>query len=85
MSKTLHGRAHGKTIELDEDLGVPDGQEVRVTVEALHPPGPKVSLRLIAIGGPPETFGRRQWHGQETVPQRATRLAVARSGDRATT
>jgi hypothetical protein len=35
MSKTIHGRAHGKTIELDEDLGVPDGQEVRVTVEPL--------------------------------------------------
>jgi len=41
MTKTIHGRAHGKTIELDEDLGVPDGQEVRVTVEPLPaaPPG----------------------------------------------
>lgn len=38
MPKTIHGRAHGKTIELDEDLGVPDGQEVRVTVEPLPPP-----------------------------------------------
>jgi hypothetical protein len=37
MPKTIHGRAHGKTIELDEDLGVPDGQEVRVTVEPLPP------------------------------------------------
>jgi hypothetical protein len=37
MAKTIHGRAHGKTIELDEDLGVPDGQEVRVTVEPLLP------------------------------------------------
>jgi hypothetical protein len=35
MTKTIHGRVHGKTIELDEDLGVPDGQEVRVTVEPL--------------------------------------------------
>ena len=32
MTKTLHGRVHGKTIELDEDLGVLDGQEVEVTV-----------------------------------------------------
>jgi hypothetical protein len=40
MTKTIHGRAHGKTIELDEDLGVPDGQEVLVTVEPLPPPGP---------------------------------------------
>jgi len=40
MTKTIHGRAHGKTIELDEDLGVPDGQEVRVTVEPLPSPTP---------------------------------------------
>jgi hypothetical protein len=32
MTKTLHGKAHGKTIELDEDLGVPEGQEVEVQV-----------------------------------------------------
>ncbi len=32
MTKTLHGKAHGKTIELDEDLGVPEGQEVEVEV-----------------------------------------------------
>ena len=32
MTKTIHGKAHGKTIELDEDLGVPDGQEVEVQV-----------------------------------------------------
>src|SRR4051794_10215248 len=40
MTKTIHGRAHGRTIELDEDLGVPDGQVVRVAVEALPPPEP---------------------------------------------
>ena len=28
MTKTLHGRVHGKTIELDEDLGVAEGQEL---------------------------------------------------------
>ena len=32
MTKTLHGRVHGKTIELDEDPGVLDGQHVEVTV-----------------------------------------------------
>jgi hypothetical protein len=41
MTRTLHGRAHGKTIELDEDLGVPDGQVVRVTVEPLPSPAPE--------------------------------------------
>jgi hypothetical protein len=32
MTHTTHGRIHGKTIELDDDLGVPIGQEVEVVV-----------------------------------------------------
>jgi hypothetical protein len=32
MTRTVHGKIHGKTIELDEDLGVPEGQEVEVQV-----------------------------------------------------
>ena len=35
MTKTLHGRVHGKTIELDQDLGVADGQEVEVQVRVI--------------------------------------------------
>ena len=44
MTKTMHGRVHGKTIELDEDLGVAEGQEVEVQVTMIRPkkrlPGP---------------------------------------------
>lgn len=44
MTKTLHGKIHGKTIELEEDLGVVDGQEVEVHVTVVKPrkrlPGP---------------------------------------------
>ncbi len=29
MTKTIHGKIHGKTIELDEDPGVADGLEAR--------------------------------------------------------
>jgi hypothetical protein len=32
MTKAIHGKVHGKTIELDEDLGVAEGQEVEVRV-----------------------------------------------------
>ncbi|WP_174377929.1 hypothetical protein [Singulisphaera acidiphila] len=32
MTRTIHGRVHGKTIELDEDPGVAEGQEVEVQV-----------------------------------------------------
>jgi hypothetical protein len=33
MSKPLHGKVVGRTIELDVDLGVADGQEVEVQVK----------------------------------------------------
>jgi len=43
MTKTIHGIIHGKIIELDEDLGVAEGQQVEITVRTLsqadHRPG----------------------------------------------
>lgn len=32
MTKTLHGRVHGRTIQLNEDPGVAEGQEVEIQV-----------------------------------------------------
>ena len=37
MTKTLRGKVHGSTIELEEDLGVVDGQEVEVHVKITRP------------------------------------------------
>jgi hypothetical protein len=37
MTKTINGKIHGKTIELDEDLGMADGQEVEVQVKIIPP------------------------------------------------
>jgi hypothetical protein len=37
MTKTIHGTVRGKTIELDEDLGVAEGQEVEVQVRIVQP------------------------------------------------
>jgi hypothetical protein len=37
MTKTFHGKVHGRTIEVDEDIGVPDGQVVEVQVKVLPP------------------------------------------------
>jgi hypothetical protein len=34
----MHGVAHGNTIELTEDLGIPDGQAVEVVVHAVTSP-----------------------------------------------
>jgi hypothetical protein len=41
MTKTMHGIVHGRSIELDEDLGVADGQEVEVQVRVI----PKTSRK----------------------------------------
>jgi hypothetical protein len=41
MTTVLHGKVHGKLIEMDRDLGVPDGQDVELTVRVL--PAPSVS------------------------------------------
>jgi len=35
MTKTNHGRVHGKTIELDEDLGVAEGRQVQITIKTV--------------------------------------------------
>lgn len=35
MTISLHGTVHGKTIQLDEDPGVPEGQEVEVRVTVI--------------------------------------------------
>jgi hypothetical protein len=44
MTKTVHGKVRGRTIEIDEDLGVADGQEVEIQVRVISPtkrlPGP---------------------------------------------
>ncbi len=32
MAITAHGKIQGKTIELESDLGIPDGADVEVTV-----------------------------------------------------
>lgn len=43
MTRTIHGKVHGRTIEVNEDLGLNDGQEVelqlRVLAETPRKPG----------------------------------------------
>lgn len=38
MTKKLHGKVHGKTIELVEDPGVAEGQEVELQMEVVPSP-----------------------------------------------
>jgi len=37
MTKTLHGKIRGRTIELDEDPGVAEGQQVEVQMKVVEP------------------------------------------------
>jgi hypothetical protein len=38
MTKVIHGKINGRTIELNEDLGLAPGEEVEVQVRSLKPP-----------------------------------------------
>jgi hypothetical protein len=38
MSKIIHGVVHGKTIALEEDPELADGQLVELTIRAVEPP-----------------------------------------------
>ncbi len=39
MTRTIRGKVHGKTIELVEDLGVPEGQDVEVQIKVISSAG----------------------------------------------
>ncbi len=71
MTMTVHGKAHGKIIELDEDLDLPDGQEVEVQVKVLPPSAPPMSEGLAKVyailgerfaSGEPDVAARHDEH-----------------------
>ncbi len=66
LTKTLYGKVHGKTIELDEDLGVAEGQEVEVHVRMIGSkkrlPGPPPGWRP---GGTESAAGMMAEHWTE--------------------
>jgi len=37
MTKIIHGKVRGRTIELSEDLGLAEGQDVEIQVKILPP------------------------------------------------
>jgi hypothetical protein len=67
MTKTLHGKAHGKTIELEEDLGVPDGQEVEVQITVVPSAAPPMGEGLAKVYA---VLGERFQSGQGDVAAR---------------
>ena len=57
MSSVIHGVVHGKTIELKESPGVPDGQEVEVVVRAIDPGRPWGEGILRSAGAATDVLG----------------------------
>jgi hypothetical protein len=51
MTKTMHGKVHGRTIELDEDPGVAEGQQVVITIKTLPLNGPSSAEGLRRSAG----------------------------------
>jgi hypothetical protein len=55
VKSALKGVIHGRTIELEQDAGFPDGQEVSVSVEpvlsATSPTGPEARTALLRAAG----------------------------------
>lgn len=48
MSKSIHGKIHGKIIELDEDPGIADGEDVEVVLQQTRPEAGIDGLRRCA-------------------------------------
>jgi hypothetical protein len=67
MVKTLYGKVRGRTIELDEDLGVAEGQKVEVQVKLVEPPQPPMSEGLAKVY---EILGRQHSSGYTDTAER---------------
>lgn len=55
---TLKGIVRGKTIELDQDAGLPDGQEVSILIRPKLPPGEGLRRAFGAWADDPEGVDR---------------------------
>jgi len=51
MTKIFHGTIRGRTIELDEDPGIADGQKVIVQVKILPGPSRKIGNGILRTAG----------------------------------
>ncbi|MGC8642384.1 MAG: hypothetical protein ACP5XB_21185 [Isosphaeraceae bacterium] len=55
MTTTLHSKAQGKTIQLDQNLGASDGQVVEVQIRVIPTEGSRVEGVVLACAGSSST------------------------------
>jgi hypothetical protein len=70
MTKTIHGIVHGKTIELAEDPGVAEGQEVEVQLKIAQAPNPTHPPMTEGLAKVYEILGRRHNSGHTDTAER---------------
>lgn len=70
MTKTVHGRVHGNTIELDENLGVAEGQQVEVQVTIIETPQPGPDRTDGGLAGIYRIMGERYDSGHRDTAER---------------
>jgi hypothetical protein len=70
MIKTLRGKVRGRTIELDEDLDVAEGQDVEVQVKIVEPTKPVPAPMSEELAKIYEILGRRHSSGHTDTAER---------------
>ena len=70
MTKTLHGKVRGRTIELDEDPGVAEGQEVEIQMKLLPVTGPAQPVMSEGLAKIYEILGERYDSGCTDLAER---------------
>jgi hypothetical protein len=69
MTKTMHGRVHGRIIELDDDPGVADGQTIEVQMTVVPAPKPLAPMSE-GLARVYEILGRRHSSGHVDTAER---------------
>jgi hypothetical protein len=70
MTKTLHGTVRGRTIELDEDPGAADGQEVQVQITVVEPTKPSQAPMSEGLAKVYDILGRNHSSGHTDTAER---------------
>jgi hypothetical protein len=70
MTKIMHGKVHGRTIELDEDPGVADGLQVEVQMKVVPLAAPQKPVMSEGLTKIYEILGERYDSGVTDTAER---------------
>jgi hypothetical protein len=70
VTKTMHGKVRGRTIELDEDPGVAEGQEVEIQIRVVAPTRPSPPPMSNGLAKVYEILGRQHSSGYTDTAER---------------